>query len=168
MGGVDGSMRLLAIAMLALTTTACSVAASPSQTALGTASGVPLEAGPVDGGEPAGARYIDVNASVGDCVGAAETRLAVVEVPTGAAFHELLPGALGTPELDSVDTPVTVVVSRDGWPGPLVGVPGVPRESQKPGIWDVCVRRADGGDIGGLPFIVYGDVPSEGSPILDR
>lgn len=169
MGRVDGSMRLVVVVLLGMIAVACStIAASPSLRPPTPGSSPPVASASNAGELPAGSRFLDVGADVGDCVGPAAARLAVVEIPAGKAFHGLLPGALGTPELDAVEAPVTVVVYRDGWPGPLLGVPGVPRAEPKPGTWDACVRRTDGGDIGGLPFVVYGDIPSEGSPLERR
>ena len=81
-------------------------------------------------------------------------------------FHALLPGALGTPELETVAGRVKVVVYRDGWPAPVTGVVGVRREKPGPGAWDVCVVRTDGQTIEGLPYIVYTNVMAAGSPIL--
>jgi hypothetical protein len=101
-------------------------------------------------------------------MGGADTRLAVIEINTGIDYHAILPGARGTPELDEVIAPITVVVYEDGWPGPITGLPGTNPRARAPGTWDVCVTRTDGGDIGGLPFIVYANVKADGSPITAR
>lgn len=116
-------------------------------------------------GLPSGAKVLDINADAGDCIGSQTDRLAVLELARGADFHSVLPGAEGTPELDAVGNRVIVVVYRDGWPGPMTGRVQTGEREREPGTWDVCVRRADGEPIGGLPFIVYGNIRSAGSPI---
>ena len=114
-------------------------------------------------GLPAGARLLALDASVPGCVGSSEDRLAVLSVAEAMDFHAVFPFAGETPELQSVG-PLEIVVYKDGWPGMLLGKPGVTRE-RKAGTWDVCVRPGDGSTIDGLPFVAYGDIPAAGSPI---
>lgn len=114
----------------------------------------------------AAGKYLDLTAGTGDCVGTADDKLAVVELPNGPAFTDLLPKAGRTPELDGVDGPLRVVVYVAGWPGPTTGLPGRQPETPDPGTWDVCVQRIDGESIEGLPFIVYGSISQEGTTLV--
>lgn len=150
-------MKQLALLGLLVVFAGCSTAAGGPQPAGGAPDG--------PGGLPKGVRQLDVAAPAGGCIGDSDSRLAVLEVATGADFHAILPGALGTPELDSVKAPVTVVVYRTGWPGPKTGRVGSQPKAPKASTWDVCVSRPDGGDIGGLPFIVYESVRADGSSV---
>ena len=151
-------MKHIALLGLLVILAGCSTSAGAPQPAGGTPAGGP-------GVLPDGVRQLDAAAAAGGCIGDAESRLAVLEIATGADFHAILPGALGTPELDSVKAPVTVVVYRAGWPGPITGAVGSKLKAPKAGTWDVCVSRPDGGDIGGLPFIVYNSVRADGSSV---
>ncbi len=119
-------------------------------------------------GLPGDARYLGMTVATGGCIGTTEERLAVLELMTGADIHNVLPGALGTPELDAVKAPIRLVIYKGGWPGPITGAVGTERRPPKAGTWDVCVSRPDGGDIGGLPFIVYSGVKSDGSPVTPQ
>lgn len=150
-------MRRLGLLGLYLILAGCSVAspaADPSTSANTPADGL-----------PSGAKVLDINADAGDCIGSQTDRLAVLGLARGADFHAILPGAEGTPELDAVGNRVVVVVYRDGWPGPVTGRFQSRGRERDPGTWEVCVRRADGEPIAGLPFIVYGNIRSAGSRI---
>jgi hypothetical protein len=149
---------LLGLTSMAILAAACS--APPGAPAPPSAPDIAIAVG-----LPNGSRYLQLDAAAGGCIGPSDSRLAVLEVATGTDFHAVLPGSLGTPELDAVKTPVNIVVYKDGWPGPITGRYGSVPQPPEPGMWDVCVSRVDGGDIGGLPFIVYSDVTSDGSPI---
>jgi len=110
-------------------------------------------------------RDLPLDAETGGCIGSPEDRLAVLEIPDGASFKAVFPSGGGTPELEGVKVPIWVVVYADGWPGPTLGLPHRPSDGPSDGSWDVCVQRTDGAPIEGLPFIVYGGVPQEGTTI---
>ena len=112
---------------------------------------------------PSGSQQLSLDTSVGGCIGDSTNRLAVLSVTKAMDFHAVFPSAALTPELEKVGA-LVIVIYTDGWPGIVFGKPGVPHERQ-PNTWDVCVRTADGSTIGGLPFIVYGYIPMEGSPL---
>jgi hypothetical protein len=92
-------------------------------------------------------------------------RLAVFTLDRGNRFSALFPRAGEGPELDSVAVPVLVVVYANGWPGLARRLSGV---TPSPDTWDVCVETLDGRIVAdfGAPFIVYGDIPREGSPLV--
>lgn len=121
------------------------------------------DANPAVNSLPSGSQQLSLDTSVGGCIGDSTNRLAVVSVANAMDFHALFPTAALTPELEKVGG-LVIVIYKDGWPGIVLGKPGVPHE-RRPNTWDVCVRTADGLAIEGLPFIVYGDIPMENSPL---
>lgn len=119
-------------------------------------------------GIPQDAKILAIDAPMRQCLGSADSRTIVVEIASGSGFGQLFPHAGLTPELDSLAVKVDVVVYRHGWPGMLAGRPDAQPRVLEAGTWDVCVERPDGGDIDGIPFIVYGDIPQTDSPITAR
>ncbi len=87
----------------------------------------------------------------------------MLSVLSAIDFHAIFPSAALTPELEKVGQ-LEIVIYKDGWPGIVLGKPGVTRKPN-PGTWDVCVRATDGSTIEGLPYVVYGNVPVDGSPL---
>jgi hypothetical protein len=118
-------------------------------------------------GLPAGAQPLDLEADTGGCEGTRSSKFAVIAIERGEDFQTLFPHAGRTPELGGI-AHLHVVIYEAGWPGLLLGPIGAPARSFAAESWDVCVRRIDGESIGGLPFIVYGDVPREESPIASQ
>ena len=114
-------------------------------------------------GLPARAQNLSLDAAVGGCIGSSTDRMAVLSIASAMDFHAIFPSAALTPELEKVGQ-LEIVIYKDGWPGIVLGKPGV-TPKPKPGTWDVCVRAADGSTIEGLPFVVYSDIPVDGSPV---
>ena len=121
-------------------------------------------------------QYLPLDSKTQKCPSAPEVTLALVGVSDGREVRSLLPAMEPTPELEVLDVPLLVVVYRNGYPGIYTGgVPpmgpnvggGVEAPVQVP-AWDVCVERADGISIGGIPQPVYFDVPQAGSPIREQ
>lgn len=106
-------------------------------------------------------QQLALDTDTGGCIGSPDDKLAVLEIPNGASFHSVFPRGGGTPELEGVKVPLWVVIYKDGWPGPTLGLPHRASDGTSKGVWDVCVQRTDGTAIEGLPLIVYGAVPQE-------
>lgn len=82
-------------------------------------------------------------------------------VSSSGGFRAAFPKAGGTPELDSMNGDLTVVVYQDGYPGVIwtdaEGAAGgrTVGHLPEPGTVDICVQGADGSTI------VYANIPVE-------
>ena len=159
---LDEQMKKLVALLIALFVIAgCGTRAA--QNAAGGINADQGDANPAVDSLPSGSQQLSLDTSVGECIGDSTNRLAVLSVAKAMDFHAVFPTAALTPELEKVGA-LVIVTYEDGWPGIVLRKPGVPHERQ-PNTWDICVRTADGSAIEGLPFIVYGDIPMEGSPL---
>ena len=117
--------------------------------------------------ERAGVRGASIDADVPLCSGPVSERLAVLMIDDGAHFWEAFPRQPESPEIAEAKTPLTLVVYKGVWPGPVLHRLG-PIEERKPlpGTVDVCIATTNGEDVlSGGAYGVYGDVPLEGSVI---
>ena len=116
-------------------------------------------------GLPASVTPLPIDTPTSGCMGGTDTRLAVLQIHDGPGFYSLFPGAGEAPELSRLSIPTTVVVYRNGWPGPVLSVPGSDsgKRAPDPGTWDVCLEAPD--NALGLPFVVYANIAQAGSPI---
>jgi len=115
-----------------------------------------------------GAELLPVDTATTYCLGAPSERLAVASIANGLAFRTLFPNSGIAPERDAVTEPLIVVVYADGWPGATTVQPGAVPATPAPGHVDVCVETASGAPtLAGNTFVVYGDIPLEGSLISE-
>lgn len=117
--------------------------------------------------ERAGVRAAPIDAEVPFCSGAVSERLAVLMIDDGARFWEAFPRQPESPEIAEAKTPLTLVVYKGVWPGPLLHRLGpIEERTPLPGTVDVCIATTNGEDaLSGGPYAVYGDVPLEGSVV---
>ncbi len=99
---------------------------------------------------------------VGVCPGIADAAnvLAAVEVARGADYRLAFPKMGRSPELETLATPVVMVIYSDGYPGSVWYAPNTPPEDRErepePGTVDICAVMAT------AERVVYFDVPLEG------
>lgn len=113
---------------------------------------------------PEGITALPLEANLDYCLGDAANRAAVVRIPEGPRYWEVIPGQLDSLELMAVDEPIIAVVYPEGWAGRTSGAVGAPRQTRRPGTWDVCVEVESGAyALAGAPFVVYTNVDPTGA-----
>jgi hypothetical protein len=118
--------------------------------------------------ERAGVQAASIDAEVPFCSGAVSERLAVLTIPDGAHFWEAFPHQPESPEIAEAKTPLTLVIYKGVWPGPVLHRLTDKVEERTPlsGTVDVCIATTNGEDaLSGGPYAVYGDVPLADSVI---
>lgn len=151
--------RLLLVPALVLFT-ACSTTAPGAVT-----TSAPPPAEP-EAALPPGVTALPIDSKLVHCQGDSTNRAAVIRIDKGPRFWEVIPGQLESPELTAVDEPLIMVIYPEGWPGAVLGAPGVPRPTHRPGTWDICVEVESGAHVlGGIPVIVYANVAPAGARI---
>lgn len=115
---------------------------------------------------PEGVTALSLDAELDYCGGDATNRAAVLRIEDGPQYWEVIPGQLESPELMAVKEPLDVVVYPQGWPARTSGAVGAPRQTRRPGTWDVCVEVESGANVlAGTPFLVYTNVDPAGARI---